>query len=99
MKKIAMMLLGTAAMMVSLAAYADDDRPVKFSELPAAAQTFVNSHFEGVEVLLAKKDPSLLGATYEVMLADGTEVEFDREGAWVEVERRGYPVPADIVPA
>ena len=99
MKKIAMMLLGTAAMMVSLAAYADDDRPVKFSELPAAAQTFVNSHFEGVEVLLAKKDPSLLGATYEVMLADGTEVEFDREGAWVEVKRRGYPVPADIVPA
>ena len=33
------------------------------------------------------------------MLADGTEVEFDREGAWVEVKRRGYPVPADIVPA
>ncbi len=99
MKKIAMMLLGLAAMTFSLAAYAGDDRPVKFSELPAAAQTFVNSHFGGLEVLLAKKDPGVMGTTYEVMLADGTKIDFDKEGQWVEVERKNEAVPAAIVPA
>lgn len=85
-------------MCVSLAAHAAADRPVKFTELPAAAQTFVNNQFADVEVLLATKDPGITGAAYEVMLADGTKIDFDRRGQWIEVERRNAPVPAEIVP-
>lgn len=99
MKKIAIFLLGLAAISLSLSAYAGDDRPVKFSDLPAAAQMFVNSNFGGVDVLLSKKDRGVMGATYEVMLSDGTKIDFDKEGQWVEVERKTAAVPAAIVPA
>ena len=37
--------------------------------------------------------------SYEVMLADGTKVEFNRNGEWKEVDCRHSSVPTPIVPA
>lgn len=98
MKKIAMILLGLAAMSVSVAAYADNDRPIKFSELPANAQAFVTTNFAGIDVSWAQMDPEMRGSTYEVMMGDGSKIEFDRAGEWTEVERKTSAVPAAVVP-
>ena len=42
----------------------------------------------------------MLEATkYEVLLTDGTEIEFDSKGNWEEVSaRKGQVIPASIVP-
>ena len=88
----AMLLLGGAA------ASADDDTPIAFDRLPVAAQTFVGTHFPGIKAAFAKVDRDLLGSTYEVMLADGTKIEFDGGGEWKEVDTKPAAVPAAIIP-
>lgn len=79
-------------------ACARSDRPVKVEELPAAAQTFLKSYFPNVEVSFAKLDDAFVYKEYEVMLADGTKIEFNGAGEWENVDCKAYAVPAGIVP-
>lgn len=69
------------------------------SVLPVAAQTQLKKAFKA-QVSLIKVDKSLGRVNeYEVVLADGTEIEFDRAGNWKSVEvGKGAEVPAAIVP-
>ena len=61
---------------------------------------FINRHFTKPEVSHIKIDKEMLEATkYEVLLTDGTEIEFDSKGNWEEVSaRKGQVIPASIVP-
>lgn len=79
---------------MTLNVFAVNDRPITFQQLPQKAQTFINTHFKGVEVLSATVDDD-----YEVYLANGTKVEFTMQGDWKEVKCPGTAVPAAIVPA
>jgi hypothetical protein len=79
-------------------ACAKTDRPVKVTELPTAAQTFLKSYFAESEVSFAKLDDEFVYKEYEVMLADGTKIEFDGDGEWHNVDCKAYAVPAAIVP-
>lgn len=56
------------------------------SVLPKAAQTVISNNFKA-KVSVIKMDNSL-GRTskYEVILTDGSEITFDRDGNWQEVE-------------
>ena len=74
-------------------AFAGNDRPLTLDKLPAAAQTFLKSHFAELTLAYAVED-----AEYEVLYTDRTEVEFDSDGAWTSVGSRYAAVPADIVP-
>lgn len=77
---------------------ADNDKIIKKSELPAQAQMFINEYFPGVEITYAKLERDFLERTYEVVLADGTKLEFNGKGEWREVDCRYAEVPAAIVP-
>ena len=90
MKKLFVLLLG----LITLNAFAVNDRPITFQQLPQKAQQFINTHFSGVEVLSATVDDD-----YEVYLANGTKVEFTMQGEWKEVKCPGSAVPAAIIPA
>lgn len=90
MKKLFVLLLG----LMTLNAFAVNDRPITFQQLPQKAQQFINTHFSGVEVLSATVDDD-----YEVYLANGTKVEFTMQGEWKEVKCPGAAVPAAIIPA
>ena len=79
---------------MTLNAFAFNDRPVTFQQLPQKAQQFINTHFKGVEFLSATVDDD-----YEVYLANGTKVEFTLQGEWKEVKCPGSAVPTAIVPA
>lgn len=79
-------------------AFAGNDRPISLDRLPAAAQTFLKSHFAELTFAYAVEDPQFIGSEYEVTYTDRTEVEFDSDGAWTSVERKYAAVPADIVP-
>ena len=79
---------------MTLNAFAFNDRPVTFQQLPQKAQQFINTYFKGVEFLSATVDDD-----YEVYLANGTKVEFTLQGEWKEVKCPGSAVPTAIVPA
>lgn len=74
--------------------------PIKSSELPKAAQTFLTKYFPGDNVRKAEKDQGRRGMEYEVDLMSGAEVDFMENGDWKEVKAaKGKSVPAAIVPA
>ena len=70
------------------------------SDLPSAAQTVLMNNFKS-KVSVIKIEKSLTGVSeYEVILSDGTEISFDREGNWKNVEvSLKKKVPDSIVPA
>lgn len=91
MKKLFLILFGFVAM----SAFASNDRPVTFDQLPQKAQQFINQHFSKVGFLSAKFDEG----TYEVTLVNGTEIDFTSQGDWKDVDCHTSAVPAAIVPA
>ena len=69
-------------------ACADVDRPIEPNKLPDTAQQFLKQYFPKLEVSLAK----------EVVLTDGTRIEFRSNGEWKDVDCKFSEVPAGIVP-
>lgn len=74
------------------------DKPITVSELPAAAQQFIKTHFAGVEVSYAIVDNEIMDTDYKVVFTDGRKVEFTKNGEWREVEAKRAPFPMGIVP-
>lgn len=37
-------------------------------------------------------------SSYDVILTDGTNVEFNHKGEWKEIKRHGLPIPPAIIP-
>lgn len=68
--------------------------------LPATAQKTLKSAFPKAAVNRVKVDESLFGnKEYEVILSNGTEIEFNKEGDWKEVDCGRSAVPAAFIPA
>lgn len=76
----------------------DNERPIRYEELPAAAQSFIKSHFAKEEVSYAILDKGIFFDEYSVVLANGDKLDFDNKGHWTEVKCRYSAVPNDIVP-
>ena len=78
----------TLALLVltTLSLRAGSDRVIQTKQLPKAAQLFLAKHFAGRTVSLAKEDRDFSGTTYDVLLADGTEIEFSSRGEWKDVD-------------
>lgn len=96
MKKLLAIVM---AMFVCVAVVkADNEVPVTVNELPATAQTFINTHFKGKKVALAKKETGFFELSYDVIFTDGNKLEFDRNGNWKEVNCKYSSVPAAVVP-
>lgn len=98
MRKLVVFLMSVFVLLPM--AKADDDKPIAVSELPQAAQVFIQKHFAGKEVVFAKMDKGLMFVDdYEVMFNDGSKVKFDKDGNWEDVECRDMPtaiIPAQI---
>lgn len=66
---------------------------VPFQSLPAPAQSFLSTHYEGVPVPFAKAEL----CKYEVVLPDGTEIEFTKKGEWKKIDAEHAFVPATVI--
>ncbi len=96
MKKLLAIVM---AMFVCVAVVkADNEVPVTVNELPATAQTFINTHFKDKKVALAKKETGFFELSYDVIFTDGNKLEFDRNGNWKEVNCKYSSVPAAVIP-
>ena len=89
MKKLITILLGVFMMGM----FVSCDRTVPVDKLPNEAKQFIAAHFNGVDILSVRKD----GFKYDVILFDGTEMEFKSNGQWREVDCGLNPLPAGIL--
>ncbi len=80
-------------------AFADNDKPITFEQLPVAAQQTIKSNFANLKIALVKMENEIMDKTYEVVFTDGTKMEFNRKGTWTDVECRNDIVPASFIPA
>ena len=80
MKKIWMLLIGLFGIATIGCA---DDKPIAFEQTPVAAQQFIKTHFPQAKVLYAKVDKDVFDRTYDVVMADGSQLE----------DLTGYTIP------
>lgn len=87
------------ALLLGLAIAGHAQKKIETTELPKAAQEFLQKHFSNTSVEIAKKDAEHGEKGYEVILKDGTEVEFWKDGSYREVDGDDKPIPTAFIPA
>ena len=80
--------------------FAGDIVTVDTKQLPAAAQKLITLYFPGSRISHIKVEDSFMRPKkYEVLLTDRTEIEFNGDGEWMEIDCYQMPVPKDLIPA
>lgn len=99
MKRIGIFLIGFV--LIANMACADNDKVTNnINELPQASRTFLNNYFNEKKVSHIKIDKDLfLVDSYDVILTDGTNVEFNRDGEWKEVKSFQQNIPDALIPS
>ena len=95
MKKIFAVM---ATMLFTLVACADHHELVKYSELPASAQSFIQKYYAASDVSYVELDREGFSREYNVYLKNGVEMEFDAQGNMQSIDCQRSPVPEGIVP-
>ena len=100
MKRIFRILMIAICCMVScnMVANAGNDKPISVNALPAKAQTLLNNHFYGQKVMLATIESGVVSRSYDVVLQNGTKLEFDKKGNLKEIDCKQGIVPALLIP-
>ena len=100
MKRIFRILMIAICCMVScnMVANAGNDKPISVNALPAKAQTLLNNHFNGQKVMLATIESGVISRSYDVVLQNGTKLEFDKKGNLTEIDCKQGIVPAQLIP-
>ncbi|WP_264534875.1 PepSY-like domain-containing protein [Flavobacterium sp. N1736] len=69
--------------------------------LPAAAKTFISTHFPDAIIRLVEKQNTAgtNGSIYDVSLSNGFEIDFDVNGNWTEIDGNRLAIPTALIPA
>lgn len=96
MKKLLAIL--AVVMLAVLPAAARDRVTTDVNVLPANAQKILNTHFKGIKVNHIKIDSNVIGQKdYDVILCNGFEIDFDKDGNIDEVDCGYEAVPAGLI--
>ena len=100
MKRIMRILMIAICCMMSfnIVANAGNDKPINVNELPAKAQTLLSKHFKGQKVMLATIESGVVSRSYDVVLRNGTKLEFDKKGNLTEIDCKQSIVPSQLIP-
>ncbi|MBM0637337.1 PepSY-like domain-containing protein [Campylobacter sp. VicNov18] len=66
---------------------------ISAENLPHTSKEFLQRNFKA-PIGVVQKDKN----SYEVYLSDGTELEFDIDGSWKEIENKAFPFNLDFLP-
>lgn len=66
--------------------------------LPGVVSTFLATHFSDVKVAFHKEKNLFSNERYDVHLMNGVDVEFDKDGNWLEIEGKKTPLPISVLP-
>ena len=100
MKRIMRILMIAICCMMSfnIVANAGNDKPINVKELPAKAQTLLSKHFKGQKVMLATIESGVVSKSYDVVLRNGTKLEFDKKGNLTEIDCKQGIMPSQLIP-
>lgn len=100
MKRILRILMIAIYCMVScnMVANAGNDKPISVNALPAKAQTLLSQHFNGQKVMLATIETGVINKSYDVVLQNGTKLEFDKKGNLTEIDCKQGKEPVKLIP-
>ncbi|EHU8930548.1 PepSY-like domain-containing protein [Campylobacter coli] len=62
-------------------------------ELPSISKEFLKNNFQA-PIGIVQRDKH----AYEVYLSDGTELEFESDGSWKEIESKVFPFDLNFLP-
>ena len=79
-------------------ANADNNKPIKVTELPVKAQTVLSQHFNNQKVTFASIESGIIDKKYDVVLQNGTKLEFDKKGNVTEIDCKQGAVPEKLIP-
>ena len=82
----------------NMVANAGNDKPISVNALPAKAQTLLSQHFNGQKVMLATIESGVVSRSYDVVLQNGTKLEFDKKGNLTEIDCKQSIVPDQLIP-
>lgn len=86
-----------AMTMASLSIMKADDRPVTFTQLPAAAQAFINTNYPSDKISYATVDDDFIRPDFNVVLVSGVRIKFENNGALEKIESPAG-VPDILIP-
>jgi hypothetical protein len=96
MKKILILLVAIFFAFASMSAKKTTSRDK--SVLPVAAQTVLNNNFSKTKVNHINIESGSFGKKeYDVILNNGTEIEFDKDGKWTEIDCGSNKVPDNLI--
>lgn len=98
MKKIFSILALAIATLVGLQSCEKEDVMIPAAELPSEVISFLDTHFNGIEVRSVIKDYDNSTYEFEVYLSNGTRIELSRRGEWRNVENHLAGVPHSVIP-
>lgn len=85
------------AMLFSTNACADQKQVITFIQLPQAAQDAISQNFNPSDISYVTKETDW-SVEYEVRFTNGTEIDFDADGALKKVDCKALAVPEALVP-
>ncbi|WP_373841243.1 PepSY-like domain-containing protein [Bacteroides heparinolyticus] len=95
MKVLSILALAIFAVQFS---FAGDVITQDAKQLPLVARNFINRHFTKPQIHYIKIESEILqNKKYEVQLADFTEIDFDKQGNWLEVDCKKAAIPAALI--
>lgn len=98
MKTFTKILVTVIVALASATMVSCKDKIIPADKLPAAAQAFIKEYFPDTAISYAKKDYDFK-TTYEAVLQNGAEIEFNKKGEWDKIDCKRAAVPAALIPA
>lgn len=77
----------------------DDEKKIDFGDLPSEARSFIENYFLSADILSIVQEKEDGRKEYQVKLSNGTDMEFDEDGEWTNIECYFSPLPTGILPA
>lgn len=96
MKNAAIKFLSVVFLLIGISANAQESIITK-NELPNTAQKFILDNFSKSTISYVKMDKEVFSTDYKVKFTDGSEVEFDSKGVWMEVDGNRNIIPTGFI--
>jgi len=93
MKKLVSLVMLTIGMFVFA-----QNQVIKLNQLPVTGQQFIQTYFGSKNVSAVILDDDIIKKEYEVILTNGTKIEFDGSGNWKEVDGKRNSIPTGFAP-
>lgn len=74
------------------------DQSISYNKLPKISQQFISTYFGNKNVSVVLLDDHYIKKEYEVILVNGTKIEFKGDGTWKEVKSKRKNIPTGFMP-